>query len=126
MARSITTPNQPSLTPVTNKSGDTTSTSIHSAHFFTFIYKPINILYSPTNMQMKDQIGTYTYFPWTLMQRAAGGFRALNIYRRAVIAVIPLPYLEAATGDFTLLVGDWFKADHKVLQQTLESLRTTD
>ncbi|KAL0380909.1 UNVERIFIED_CONTAM: L-ascorbate oxidase [Sesamum angustifolium] len=37
--------------------------------------------------QTKDQIGSYTYFPSTLMHRAAGGFGVLNIYARSVIPV---------------------------------------
>ncbi|XP_059641158.1 L-ascorbate oxidase homolog [Cornus florida] len=68
-------------------------------------------------MQVKDQIGTYTYFPSTLMHRAAGGFGGLNIASRSVISV---PYPKPAE-EFTLLVSDWFKSDHKVLQQTLDS-----
>ena len=60
--------------------------------------------------QAKDQIGSYTYFPSTLMHRAAGGFGALNIYHRSVI---PIPYANP-DGDFTLLVGDWYKTNHKV------------
>lgn len=67
--------------------------------------------------QTKDQIGSYTYFPSTLMHRAAGGFGALNVYARSVI---PVPYAKPA-GDFTLLVGDWYKTSHRVLQQTLDS-----
>jgi len=61
-------------------------------------------------MQMKDQIGTFTYFPSTLLHRAAGGYGALNVHRRPVIFS---PYLEPAA-EFTLLVGDWYKTDHKV------------
>ncbi|GAB4848938.1 hypothetical protein Ancab_040148 [Ancistrocladus abbreviatus] len=68
-------------------------------------------------MQMKDQIGTFSYFPSTLMHRAAGGFGALNVHNRSVI---PLPYPKPAD-EFTVIVNDWFKADHKVLQQTLDS-----
>ncbi|WOL08976.1 hypothetical protein Cni_G17729 [Canna indica] len=67
--------------------------------------------------QTKDQIGTYTYFLSTGMQRASGGFGALNVYQRPRI---PVPYPPPA-GDFTLLVGDWYKAGHKALQQTLDS-----
>ncbi|XP_068654058.1 L-ascorbate oxidase homolog [Aristolochia californica] len=69
--------------------------------------------------QTKDQIGSFTYFPSTLMHRASGGFGALNVYKRSVI---PIPYTIPA-GDFTLLVGDWFKADHKTLQKSLDSGR---
>ncbi|ONK64835.1 uncharacterized protein A4U43_C07F30470 [Asparagus officinalis] len=67
--------------------------------------------------QTKDQIGTFTYFPSTAMHRAAGGYGALNVYARPRI---PIPY-DPPAGDFTLLVGDWFKAGHKVLQQSLDS-----
>ncbi|KAJ6841936.1 L-ascorbate oxidase-like protein [Iris pallida] len=67
--------------------------------------------------QAKDQIGTYTYFPSTAMHRAAGGFGALNVYRRSVIAI---PYGQP-DGDFTLVAGDWYETDHKVLRQSLDS-----
>ncbi|EPS65321.1 hypothetical protein M569_09457, partial [Genlisea aurea] len=68
-------------------------------------------------IQMKDQIGSYTYFPSTLMHRAAGGFGAINIYARSVI---PVPYSKP-DGDFSLLVGDWYTAGDKGLQQILDS-----
>ena len=60
--------------------------------------------------QTKDQIGTFTYFPSTLFHKAAGGFGAINVYERPKI---PIPFPDPA-GDFTLLVGDWYKASHKV------------
>ncbi|XP_052198008.1 L-ascorbate oxidase homolog [Diospyros lotus] len=68
-------------------------------------------------MQMKDQIGTFTYFPSTLMHRAAGGYGGFNIAARSII---PVPYPTPAA-EFTLLVSDWWKSDHKTLQQTLDS-----
>ncbi|KAL6961527.1 hypothetical protein U1Q18_039297 [Sarracenia purpurea var. burkii] len=67
-------------------------------------------------MQVKDQIGTFTYFPSTLMHRAAGGFGGLNIASRPLI---PVPYATPAE-EFTILVSDWWKSDHKALQQTLD------
>ncbi|GJN24309.1 hypothetical protein PR202_gb12044 [Eleusine coracana subsp. coracana] len=67
--------------------------------------------------QSKDQIGTFTYFPSLAMHRAAGGFGAFNVYQRPAI---PVPYPLPA-GDFTLLVGDWYKAGHKQLRQTLDA-----
>ncbi|XP_009765874.1 L-ascorbate oxidase homolog [Nicotiana tabacum] len=67
-------------------------------------------------MQMKDQIGTFTYFPSTLMHRAAGGFGGLNILARSVI---PVPYPKPFD-QFTLLVSDWWKTDNKVLKQRLD------
>ncbi|MED6218548.1 hypothetical protein PIB30_027622 [Stylosanthes scabra] len=66
--------------------------------------------------QLKDQIGTYTYFPSTKLHRAAGGFGALNIAQRSVID-IPYPAPDA---EFTLLVGDWYKTNHKVLRRLLD------
>ncbi|CAI9110108.1 OLC1v1010077C3 [Oldenlandia corymbosa var. corymbosa] len=69
--------------------------------------------------QTKDQIGSYTYFPSTLLHRLAGGFGALNVWQRSVIAI---PYPKPV-GDFTLLVGDWYKFNHKVLQRRLDSGR---
>ncbi|CAN6680210.1 unnamed protein product [Malus baccata var. baccata] len=67
--------------------------------------------------QTKDQIGTFSYFPSTKLHRAAGGFGGFNVAHRSVIAVpYPIP-----AGEFTLLVGDWYKTGHKELQQTLDS-----
>ncbi|CAN1225295.1 L-ascorbate oxidase homolog [Linum grandiflorum] len=67
--------------------------------------------------QPKDQIGSFTYFPSTGFHRAAGGYGAINVYSRPRI---PVPY-AIPDGDFTLLVGDWYKTDHKVLQDSLDS-----
>ncbi|XP_020085801.1 L-ascorbate oxidase homolog [Ananas comosus] len=67
--------------------------------------------------QTKDQIGSFFYFPSVGMQRSAGGFGALNVYQRPLI---PVPY-PTPSGDFTLLIGDWYRTSHKVLQQTLDS-----
>ncbi|KAL3630417.1 hypothetical protein CASFOL_023401 [Castilleja foliolosa] len=67
--------------------------------------------------QLKDQIGSYTYFPSTLMYRAAGGFGALNVFALSVISV-PYPKPD---GDFSLLISDWYKTGHKGLQQILDS-----
>ncbi|CAH9145489.1 unnamed protein product [Cuscuta epithymum] len=66
--------------------------------------------------QTKDQIGSYTYFPSTFMQKSAGGFGPLNVFARSVI---PVPYLKP-DGDFSLLIGDWYKSSHKELQQILD------
>ncbi|PQQ02083.1 L-ascorbate oxidase homolog [Prunus yedoensis var. nudiflora] len=70
--------------------------------------------------QAKDQIGTFNYFPSTKLHRAVGGFGGFNIAQRSVIAVpYPIP-----AGEFTLLVSDWYKTSHEVLQQTLDSGKT--
>ncbi|XWS45323.1 hypothetical protein CRYUN_Cryun15aG0126600 [Craigia yunnanensis] len=67
--------------------------------------------------QMKDQIGSYMYYPSTLMHRAAGGFGAINVNQRSVIS-IPYP---APAGEFTVIVGDWYKAGDKALHKGLDS-----
>ncbi|XP_009140331.1 L-ascorbate oxidase homolog isoform X1 [Brassica rapa] len=67
--------------------------------------------------QLKDQIGTYTYFASTSMHRASGAFGALNINQRSVITT---PY-PTPDGDFTLLVTDWFKMSHKDLRKRLDA-----
>ncbi|KAF5752925.1 hypothetical protein HS088_TW01G00843 [Tripterygium wilfordii] len=68
------------------------------------------------HFQTKDQIGTFSYFPSTIMHRAAGGFGALTISSRSVI---PIPY-PIPDKEFTLLVSDWYNADHKDLQKKLD------
>ncbi|CAK9166432.1 unnamed protein product [Ilex paraguariensis] len=68
-------------------------------------------------MQTKDQIGTFTYFPSTLMHRTAGGFGGFNVVERPLI---PVPYDNPAAG-FTVLVGDWWKSDSKALKDRLDS-----
>ncbi|KAF7809795.1 L-ascorbate oxidase-like protein [Senna tora] len=67
--------------------------------------------------QVKDQIGTYNYFPSTKLQRVAGGFGAFNIAQRSVIS-IPYP---APAAEFTILVSDWYNTNHKLLSQRLDA-----
>lgn len=61
-------------------------------------------------MQVKDQIGSYFYFPTLDFHKAAGGFGGIRVLSRPLI---PVPYPPPA-GDFTLLTGDWFKTNHTV------------
>ncbi|CAJ2635471.1 unnamed protein product [Trifolium pratense] len=70
--------------------------------------------------QVKDQIGTYTYFPTTKIHKAAGGFGGFNIAQRSVIDT---PYV-IPSGEFTLLVGDWYKTNHKILRRLLDLGKT--
>lgn len=67
-------------------------------------------------MQVKDQIGSFFYFPSLQFHKAAGGFGGIRILSRPRI---PVPFPEPA-GDFTLLIGDWYKTDHKVLKAILD------
>ncbi|KAL8060116.1 hypothetical protein ABFX02_02G003400 [Erythranthe guttata] len=67
-------------------------------------------------MQMKDQIGSFYYFPSLAFHKAAGGFGGFRILSRPGI---PVPFPEPA-GDITILIGDWYKTNHKVLQSILD------
>ncbi|XP_078162887.1 L-ascorbate oxidase homolog [Carex rostrata] len=68
------------------------------------------------HLHLKDQIGSFFYFPSLAFHKAAGGFGAIRILSRPVI---PIPFPEPA-GDFTVLIGDWYKANHKNLQARLD------
>ncbi|RWW26422.1 hypothetical protein GW17_00009196 [Ensete ventricosum] len=70
-------------------------------------------------MQFKDQIGSYFYFPSLAFHKAAGGFGGIRVLSRPLI---PVPFPPPA-GDFTLLIGDWFKANHSALKHVLDSGR---
>jgi hypothetical protein len=63
-------------------------------------------------LQVKDQIGTYFYFPSLGMHKAAGAFGGIRIWSRPRI---PVPFPPPA-GDFTLLAGDWSKLGHRVIK----------
>ncbi|KAF7126710.1 hypothetical protein RHSIM_Rhsim11G0195300 [Rhododendron simsii] len=67
-------------------------------------------------LQMKDQIGSFFYFPSLAFHKAAGGFGGIRILSRPLI---PVPFPEPAA-DYTLLVGDWYKRDHKMLKAILD------
>ncbi|XP_026448160.1 L-ascorbate oxidase homolog [Papaver somniferum] len=66
-------------------------------------------------LQVKDQIGSFFYFPSLAMHKAAGGFGGIAIWSRPRI---PVPFPPPA-GDFTLLAGDWFKRNHTYLRAIL-------
>ncbi|GMN50197.1 hypothetical protein TIFTF001_019357 [Ficus carica] len=59
--------------------------------------------------QVKDQIGSFFYFPSLNFQRAVGGYGGITINNRDVI---PLPFL-LPDGDVTLLISDWYTKSHK-------------
>ncbi|KAK9936004.1 hypothetical protein M0R45_012871 [Rubus argutus] len=65
------------------------------------------------NIQVKDQIGSFFYFPSFLFHKAAGGFGGIRIWSRPKI---PVPFPNPA-GDFTVLAGDWFKTNHYILRR---------
>uniref|UniRef100_A0A0E0KTW2 Plastocyanin-like domain-containing protein n=1 Tax=Oryza punctata TaxID=4537 RepID=A0A0E0KTW2_ORYPU len=53
-------------------------------------------------MQAKDQIGSFFYFPSLAFHKAAGGFGAIRIRSRPLI---PVPF-DPPAGEYTVLIGD--------------------
>ncbi|KAI3993775.1 hypothetical protein MKX01_002788 [Papaver californicum] len=72
------------------------------------------------HFQVKDQIGSYFYFPSTAFHKAAGGFGGLRVNSRLLI---PVPFADPED-DYTVLIGDWYTTDHKVLRNVLDSGRS--
>ncbi|KAJ8446630.1 hypothetical protein Cgig2_002792 [Carnegiea gigantea] len=60
-------------------------------------------------MQMKDQIGSFSFYPSTLMHIAAGGYGALNVHNRSKVSV-PYPKPDK---EFTLFIAEWFNIGYK-------------
>ncbi|CAA0831116.1 SKU5 similar 5 [Striga hermonthica] len=67
-------------------------------------------------LQMKDQIGSFFYFPSLAFHKAAGGFGAIKILSRPQI---PVPF-DPPTDDFSVLIGDWYKTNHTALRAILD------
>ncbi|GAA0139185.1 oxidase [Lithospermum erythrorhizon] len=69
--------------------------------------------------QVKDQIGSYYYFPTTGMHKAAGGIGPINIHSRDLI---PVPF-DRPADDMDVMVGDWYIKGHKALKNILDGGR---
>ncbi|KAI4375804.1 hypothetical protein MLD38_013630 [Melastoma candidum] len=67
-------------------------------------------------LQVKDQIGSFYYYPSLAFHKAAGGFGGIRILSRPLI---PVPFDEPAD-DFTVLTGDWYKTNHTKLKGILD------
>lgn len=65
--------------------------------------------------QVKDQIGSFFYFPSLNFQRAAGGFGAFIINNRPII---PIPF-ATPEADIIILIGDWYTRNHSDLRKSL-------
>ncbi|XP_061360339.1 L-ascorbate oxidase homolog [Gastrolobium bilobum] len=70
--------------------------------------------------QVKDQIGSYFYYPSIGMQKAGGGFGGLRVNSRLLI---PVPYADPED-DYTVLIGDWYTKSHSTLRSLLDSGRS--
>ncbi|KMS95444.1 hypothetical protein BVRB_008230 [Beta vulgaris subsp. vulgaris] len=68
-------------------------------------------------LQVKDQIGSFYYYPSLAFHKAAGAFGGIRILSRPRI---PVPFPDPS-GDYTVLIGDWYKANHTDLQATLDN-----
>lgn len=66
-----------------------------------------NFTYS---FQVKDQIGSFFYFPSLNLQRASGGFGPIIINNRDRI---PIPFNEP-DGEISFMIGDWYTQNHTV------------
>lgn len=69
-------------------------------------------------IQVKDQIGSYFYFPSLGFHKAAGAFGGIRIWSRPRI---PVPFPPPA-GDFTVLAGDWYKRNHYVSSHVVSKI----
>ncbi|KAK2660733.1 hypothetical protein Ddye_007266 [Dipteronia dyeriana] len=77
------------------------------------IYPGQNWTYS---FQIKDQIGSFFYFPSLLLQKAAGGYGAIRVRNRDSV---PVPFAQPYQ-EFDILIGDWFNADHRIMRASLD------
>ncbi|XP_050287642.1 monocopper oxidase-like protein SKS1 [Quercus robur] len=67
--------------------------------------------------QLKDQIGSFFYFPSLNFQRASGGFGPIIINNRVIIAI---PFAQP-DGDITITIGDWYIQNHTALRSALDA-----
>ncbi|KAL0391888.1 UNVERIFIED_CONTAM: Monocopper oxidase-like protein SKS1 [Sesamum radiatum] len=68
------------------------------------------------SFQLKDQIGSYFYFPSLLFQKAAGGYGPIRLNNRAVV---PIPFAQPDF-EYDVLIGDWYNADYQLLRLALD------
>ncbi|XVF54979.1 hypothetical protein PTKIN_Ptkin05aG0224000 [Pterospermum kingtungense] len=67
--------------------------------------------------QVKDQVGSFFYFPSLNFQRASGGFGPFIINNRSSVEI---PFARPH-GDIFILIGDWYTQNHTALRTTLDS-----
>lgn len=67
--------------------------------------------------QVKDQIGSFFYYPSLNLQRAAGGFGPFIATNRNII---PIPF-AMPDGDIVLMIGDWYIQNHTALREALDN-----
>ncbi|XP_015583100.1 monocopper oxidase-like protein SKU5 isoform X2 [Ricinus communis] len=70
--------------------------------------------------QLKDQIGSFFYFPSLNFQKAGGGFGPIRVNNRIVINV-PFAKPEA---EYDLLIGDWYQKSYKDVRSMIKNNST--
>ncbi|CAH9137363.1 unnamed protein product [Cuscuta epithymum] len=70
--------------------------------------------------QVKDQIGSYFYFPTTGLLRSAGGYGALNVHSRNLI---PVPF-DWPAEEYNVFLSDWYNKGHRELKKILDDGQT--
>ncbi|KAG9148933.1 hypothetical protein Leryth_026062 [Lithospermum erythrorhizon] len=68
--------------------------------------------------QVKDQVGSFFYFPSLNMHRAAGGFGPFVITKRQLQG-LELPF-SMPDADIVIMIGDWYTKSHKDLRVDLK------
>ncbi|KAI3721652.1 hypothetical protein L2E82_32669 [Cichorium intybus] len=71
--------------------------------------------------QVKDQIGSFFYYPTTSLHRAAGGYGAINVHSRPKI---PVPF-DWPAEEFNVLIADWYIKSHSALKKILDGGKRT-
>ncbi|KAL2227200.1 monocopper oxidase-like protein SKU5 [Sesamum indicum] len=67
--------------------------------------------------QVKDQIGSFFYYPSLNMQRASGGFGPFVVMNRKIIS---LPF-DTPDGEIVIMIGDWYTRNHTALRKALDN-----
>ncbi|GAA0162364.1 oxidase [Lithospermum erythrorhizon] len=69
------------------------------------------------SFQLKDQIGSYFYFPSLQFHKAAGGYGPIRIQNDELV---PVPFPQADF-DYDILIGDWYNANYRTLRNALDN-----
>ncbi|GMI82483.1 SKU5 similar 18 [Hibiscus trionum] len=69
------------------------------------------------SFQLKDQIGSFFYFPSLLLHKAAGGYGAIHVNN---VPDVPIPFPQPYK-DYAVLIGDWYNVDYRDLRASLEN-----
>ncbi|KAL4278742.1 hypothetical protein GQ457_03G038120 [Hibiscus cannabinus] len=69
------------------------------------------------SFQLKDQIGSFFYFPSLLLHKAAGGYGAIHLNN---LPDVPIPFPQPYK-DYVVLIGDWYNADYRDLRASLDN-----